>query len=111
MGTYNLNGGLLTGGPNTGMTSGGLEIVGVAGTGIFNQTGGTNIATVDLDVGGTAPTNTSATLPRQRRLWNLHPQQWAIDRRGEFEQVGCGWHGDLHADGRNQHNPATCLGG
>ena len=40
VGTYNLNGGLLTGGdPGSSI---GWEVIGVAGTGIFNQTGGTN---------------------------------------------------------------------
>ena len=43
VGTYNLNGGLLTGG-NPNATYGGKEVVGVAGTGIFHQTAGTNIA-------------------------------------------------------------------
>ena len=34
------------------LASGGMEILGVAGTGIFNQTGGTNVCTTQLDVGG-----------------------------------------------------------
>ena len=51
VGTYNLTGGLLDGGPgNTAV--GGLEIVGVSGTGTFNQSGGTNIASLGLYVGG-----------------------------------------------------------
>ena len=54
VGTYNLSGGLLTGGPNPvgGMygTQGGNEFLGVSGTGIFNQTGGTNNCSA-LDVG------------------------------------------------------------
>ena len=50
-GTYILTGGLLDGGPgNTAV--GGLEIVGVSGTGTFNQSGGTNIASLGLYVGG-----------------------------------------------------------
>ena len=54
VGTYNLNGGLLTGGPggNEMNVTGGLEIVGVSGTGIFNQAGGTNLPTLELNVGG-----------------------------------------------------------
>ena len=47
VGTYNLNGGLLTGG-STGSTGGisGLEVIGFAGTGIFTQSGGTNHASM-----------------------------------------------------------------
>ena len=52
VGTYNLNGGLLTGG-NPSATYSGYEVVGVSGTGIFNQTGGTNLVSNKLDVGGT----------------------------------------------------------
>ena len=51
MGTYNLTGGLLDGGPGS-TAQGGLEIVGVSGTGTFNQSGGTNIASLGLYVGG-----------------------------------------------------------
>ena len=54
MGTYNLNGGLLTGGgtsSNFNLTYG-LEIVGLAGTGIFTQTAGINNANGGLYVGG-----------------------------------------------------------
>ena len=54
VGTYNLSGGLLTGGV-PGSTNGGLECVGVSGTGIFNQTGGTHIVSDELDVGGADP--------------------------------------------------------
>ena len=49
VGTYNLNGGLLTGDASG---NNGLEVVGCAGTGIFSQTGGTNNASVFLAVGG-----------------------------------------------------------
>ena len=42
VGTYNLNGGLLTGGGAVGFGTGGIEVIGVAGTGIFNQNAGTN---------------------------------------------------------------------
>ena len=53
-GTYNLNGGLLTGGPTgfNGTNESGFEVVGCGGTGIFNQSGGTNIASESLSVGG-----------------------------------------------------------
>ena len=52
VGSYTLNGGLLTG-SYVGINSfSGLEVVGVAGTGIFNQTGGTNQAFGSLNVGG-----------------------------------------------------------
>ena len=53
-GTYNLNGGLLTGGTtgNNGNNMSGFEVVGCGGTGIFNQSGGTNIASETLCVGG-----------------------------------------------------------
>ena len=49
VGTYNLNGGLLTGDASG---NNGLELVGGAGTGIFSQTGGTNNASYALCVGG-----------------------------------------------------------
>ena len=54
MGTYNLNGGLLTGGTTgwNGTNMSGFEVVGCGGTGIFNQSGGTNIAAQSLAVGG-----------------------------------------------------------
>ena len=52
VGTYNLNGGVLTGNDPSGGTSGGLEVVGYSGTGIFNQTAGTNNVTNTLFVGG-----------------------------------------------------------
>ena len=54
MGTYNLNGGLLTGGTTgwNGTNESGFEVVGCGGTGIFNQSGGTNIASETLCVGG-----------------------------------------------------------
>ena len=54
-GTYNLNGGLVTGMAGGFTSSGaisGLEVLGIAGTGVFNQTGGTNNATFALCVGG-----------------------------------------------------------
>ena len=51
VGTYNLNGGDLTGNDPSGGYYGGLEVVGYSGTGIFNHTGGTNNA-VSLFVGG-----------------------------------------------------------
>ena len=50
VGTYNLAGGLLTGG-NPGSNALG-EVVGVGSTGTFNQTGGTNALTAALYVGG-----------------------------------------------------------
>ena len=52
VGTYNLNGGLLTGGAGGGTYPSGLECVGVGGTGYFNQSGGTNYCTSFLNVGG-----------------------------------------------------------
>ena len=55
-----------------------LEIIGVAGTGIFNQSGGTNIANVELDVGGPRRCRLAASPADQSRLWNLQPQQRAI---------------------------------
>ena len=64
VGTYNLAGGLLTGGPNAGDALGGVEIIGQAGTGIFNQTGGTNYCTFEFDVAGTHQTNTWEALSR-----------------------------------------------
>ena len=51
VGTYNLSGGLLTGGPMNSCI-GGFEVIGMYGTGIFNQTGGTNNVTTRLWVGG-----------------------------------------------------------
>ena len=63
VGTYNLKGGLLTGGPNAGDASGGVEIIGQAGTEMFNQTGGTNYCTFDFDVAGTHQTNIWDSLP------------------------------------------------
>ena len=52
VGTYNLNGGLLTGGAGGGTYPSGLECVGVGGQGYFNQSGGTNYCTSFLNVGG-----------------------------------------------------------
>ena len=61
----------------------GLEIVGVAGTGNFNQTGGTNIATSCTQCGRTRG-STCALYHHdafgQPRLWNLHPQRRATAR-------------------------------
>ena len=53
LGTYNLNGGLLTGQDDNNKTFTAYGIVGVGGTGIFSQSGGTNDATSGLYVGGT----------------------------------------------------------
>ena len=50
VGTYNLNGGILTGSYTTNSV-GGEECVGIGGTGIFNQSGGTNVANTGLYVG------------------------------------------------------------
>ena len=50
VGTYNLNGGILTGNYTTSGV-GGEECVGIGGTGIFNQSGGTNVANAGLYVG------------------------------------------------------------
>ena len=52
VGTYNLNSGLLTGDPTSTSTISGIEVVGVCGTGTFNQSGGTNCANGGLWVGG-----------------------------------------------------------
>ena len=52
VGTYVLNGGLLTGGPANPDYPTGDEYIGVNGTGIFTQNGGTNVATQSLSVGG-----------------------------------------------------------
>ena len=52
LGTYTLNGGLITGGPS-GTGLGGMECIGVSGSGIFNQNGGTNQCSISLFVGGT----------------------------------------------------------
>ena len=61
MGTYNLNNGLLTGGGTGG--TGGLEVVGVTGSGYFNQSGGTNIVSSRLFVGGAAAVELSGGGP------------------------------------------------
>ena len=73
VGTYNLNGGLLTGSSTSNATNlNGLEAIGMAGTGIFNQTGGTNIATSILYVGG-APSNSTAFLKQYYSLPGNNP--------------------------------------
>ena len=63
LGTYNLNGGLLTGGAGSGTYPSGLEIVGVAGPGFFNQSGGTNNRTSFLNVGGPIGSGRSSAGP------------------------------------------------
>ena len=57
VGTYTLNGGLLSG---LGSGVGGYEVIGVTGTGIFNQTAGTNNPNNGLYVGGTNKTSVFA---------------------------------------------------
>ena len=114
MGTYNLNGGLLTGSTGNAPTPSGLEVVGVSGTGIFNQSGGTNLAT-DIPL-CRRPHREHVlfrplyTAPVNPAYGTYTPQQRAINPtgtpgRGANEYMGCGWHGDLHADGRNQPKP------
>ena len=59
VGTYNLQSGLLDGGGAAaiGQSVGGYEVVGFGGTGIFNQSGGTNVPTSNLYVGGDTRTS------------------------------------------------------
>ena len=62
VGTYNLNGGILTGGAVGSSSLNGLEVIGVCGTGIFNQTGGTNTPAADVYVGGISSTDGTHSL-------------------------------------------------
>ena len=62
VGTYNLTGGTLTGG-NGNTTFGGYEVVGVAGTGVFNQKGGENYVTNELDIAGDTSLASLVQLP------------------------------------------------
>ena len=52
VGTYNLNGGLLTGGTFSDQNHYGTEYLGIGGTAIFNQSGGTNSSPGYVFVGG-----------------------------------------------------------
>ena len=106
VGTYNLTGGLLTGGPNAGDALGGVEIIGQAGTGIFNQTGGTNYCTFDFDVAGTHQTNIWNSLPFSSS-YGIYTLSNGLLTGAEFEECGRCWYGDLHADGRHEHNPSA----
>ena len=109
VGNYNLSGGLLTGG-NPNNTMGGIEVVGVAGTGIFTQTGGTNIASRELDVGG-PQSNWSSIMALPNNLgygtYSLSNGLLTTAFHGEYRREGR--HGDLHADGRDQLNPQLDL--
>ena len=82
VGTYNLNGGLLTGGVPAALVPTGLEIVGVGGTGIFNQSAGTNNSNGGLYVGGPGSRASGMVVTAlQPRLWNLHAQRRDVDSR------------------------------
>ena len=105
VGTYNLNAGLLTG-DATGST-GGLEIVGVTGSGYFNQSGGTNIATATLYVGGAATANQiSGGYQVGYGIYTLTDGLLQVPNApNRVRRVYWRWwHGDLQSDGRNQPN-------
>ena len=88
MGTYNLNGGLLNSGPASQTYPAGMEFVGGAGTGIFNQTAGTNNATLRTRCGRHAELRLRSPLSGTR-LRNLQPQQGLLTCSGRnVESVG-----------------------
>ena len=74
VGTYTLTGGLLTGGTATSIyanPTGGIEAVGVNGTGTFNQSGGTNYCTQNLM--SAEPTEAIPPLPTISRIVHNQP--------------------------------------
>ena len=110
VGTYNLNGGLLTGGPinNSGEGPvngmGGYEVLGVGGTGIFNQTGGTNISTFQLDVGGCPTQGLNITLPTTLAAYGAYTLsggllQVPVSQYSQGELVGFGGRGIFNQTG------------
>ena len=122
VGTYNLQSGLVDGGgaAAVGQDVGGYEVVGFGGTGIFNQSGGTNNATSDLYVGGVVA-NLFATSTWARGgsgTYNLTgglvdcpviPQgQGGV---GGNEYLGQGGTGQFNQSGGTNMTPAIYFGG
>ena len=119
VGTYNLNGGLLTGGTTTSIysqSSNGIEAVGVNGTGTFNQNGGTNNCTVELDVGGA---NGSDTAFANYFVYSTQPavgtynltKGLLMGTAGMFENVGNNGTGTFNQTGGSNLTYSIDLGG
>ena len=117
VGTYNLNGGILTGSYTT-TGVGGEECVGVGGTGIFNQSGGTNIASDGLYVGvaqmpglvpngGKTPNGVWGGNGQYNLSAGLLQVPYPVSRRDYRQRRQAG---HLHAVGRYQPNQ-HCLTG
>ena len=119
VGTYNLNGGLLTGGTATSIyanPSGGIEAVGVNGTGTFNQSGGTNYCTLELDVGGANGSDTTfanyfsySTQPAVG-TYNL-TNGLLMGAAGMVENVGNNGTGTFNQTGGSNYTHSIDLGG
>ena len=114
MGTYNLNGGLLTGGPDCNNNPAGVELIGVAGTGIFNQSGGTNVANADLFVGGVASgfgIANSIQLPSNPGFGRYNLNLGELSTEGGLEYVGGAGTGIFTQTGGTNLTSKLYLGG
>ena len=119
VGTYTLNGGLLTGDTVSSIyanPTGGIEAVGVNGTGTFNQNGGINNCTQELDVGGANGSDTAfanyfsySTQPAVG-TYNLK-NGLLMGTAGWYENVGNNGTGTFNQTGGSNYAYAIDLGG
>ena len=85
-GTYNLSGGLLTGNGNS--PAGGEELVGMGGTGTFNQTGGTNNPYAFFNVAGNGTSSISTPLTGGLGFYKLSSGLLTMSAHYNYEEVG-----------------------
>ena len=101
----------MTGGGAANFGTGGMEILGGAGTGIFNQTGGTNVCTTQLDVGGSHYGLLSTPLSPGYGTYTLSGSASLLTAGDNGEKVGTAGTGVFTQTGGSNVTPSLILGG